>query len=83
MAKQAGTGTFALPDKTYTALKWIVAIVLPAVATFYFTLGGLWGFPNIEQVVGTIVATETFLGVILGVSAVSYGRMDKGQDDAL
>ena len=32
-------------DKTYDVLKWIAMIVLPAVATLYFTLASIWGSP--------------------------------------
>lgn len=32
-----------LTNKTYDILKWIVVIVLPAAATLYAALGGIWG----------------------------------------
>ena len=63
---------FQLSDASYNKLKPIVQIVLPAVATLYFTLSSIWGFPSTEQVVGTIAAITTFLGVVLGISARSY-----------
>ena len=45
-----------LNDKVYDALKWLVQIFLPAAATLYAALAVLWGFPFVEQVVGTIGA---------------------------
>lgn len=63
-----------LPDKIYDTLKWIVQIALPACATLYFALAGIWGFPYGEQVVGTIAAITTFLGVCLGVSSYKYNN---------
>lgn len=59
-------------DKVYDALKWICQIVIPAIATLYFTLSGIWGFPYGEQVVGTLTAIDTFLGVCLGISTYQY-----------
>ena len=63
-----------LPDKAYNVLKWLTMIVLPALATLYFALSGIWGFPYGEQVVGTITALVTFFGVVLGVSTAQYNK---------
>lgn len=63
-----------LSDKTYDILKWIAQIVLPAAATLYFALAGIWGFPYGEQIVGTITAIDTFLGALLGISTANYNK---------
>ena len=61
-------------DKTYDVLKWIAMIVLPAVATLYFTLASIWGLPYGEQVVRTITALDTFIGALLGISNAKYKK---------
>ena len=61
-------------DKIYNVLKWIAMYFLPAVGTLYFALAGIWGFPYGEQIVGTITAIDTFLGVILGISTSQYNK---------
>lgn len=61
-----------MSDKTYNILKWITMYFLPALGTLYFALAGVWGFPYGEQVVGTLTAIDTFLGVILGISSSKY-----------
>jgi hypothetical protein len=58
----------------YDKLKFVAQIALPALGTLYFTLAGIWGLPSAEQVVGSIVAIDAFLGVLLGLSQRSYGR---------
>lgn len=63
-----------LPDKVYDVLKWITLIVLPAIASLYFGLAQIWGFPYGEQVVGTIAVVCTFLGTILGISSANYNK---------
>ena len=63
-----------MSNSAYDMLKWIAMYLLPAVGTLYFTLAGIWGFPNGEQVVGTITAIDTFLGIILGLSTASYNK---------
>lgn len=65
----------SMSDKTYNILKWIAQYFLPAVGTLYFALAGIWGLPCGEQVVGTITAVDTFLGVILGISSTQYNKM--------
>lgn len=68
-----------MSNKVYDVLKFICQIVLPAIGTLYFALAGIWGFPYGEQIVGTITAIDTFLGVILGISTIDYNRKnDKG-----
>ena len=63
-----------MSNKMYDVLKWIAIVVLPAIGTLYFALAGIWGFPYGEQIVGTITAVDTFLGVILGISSATYKR---------
>jgi hypothetical protein len=67
-------------DKIYDLLKWIALILLPAIGTLYFALAGIWGFPYAEQVVGTITAVDTFLGVILGISKAQYDKSNNVQE---
>lgn len=66
-----------MSDKVYDVLKWIAQYLLPASATLYFALANIWGFPYAEQVVGTISAIDTFLGVMLGISTIQYNKDNK------
>lgn len=59
-------------NKVYDILKWIAQYLLPAAGTLYFALAGIWGFPYGEQIVGTITAVDTFLGVLLGIASNTY-----------
>lgn len=70
-------------DRTYDILKWIAQILLPALGTLYAALAGIWGFPYAEAIVGTIVAIDTFLGVLLGISTHNYynAKVDSGMDE--
>lgn len=61
-------------NKVYDALKWIALVFLPAAGTLYFALASIWGLPYGEQVVGTITAVDTFLGVLLGISSARYNK---------
>lgn len=63
-----------MSNKVYDILKWIALFLLPAIGTLYFALAGIWGFPYGEQVVGTITAVDTFLGVVLGISTARYNK---------
>lgn len=63
-----------LSNKWYDVLKWIAQYFLPALGTLYFALAGTWGLPFGEEVVGTITAVDTFLGVLLGISTVQYKK---------
>lgn len=63
-----------LSNKMYDVLKWIAMYFLPATGTLYFALAGIWNLPYGEQVVGTITAVDTFLGVLLGISTMQYNK---------
>lgn len=63
-----------MSNKVYDALKYITQIGLPAIGTLYFTLSNIWGFPYAEEVVGTISAIVTFLGILLGISSAKYKK---------
>ena len=68
------TGLFMLNNKTYDIVKIIAQIWLPALGSLYFALAGIWGFPYGEQIVGTIMAIDTFLGALLGISSIQYNK---------
>lgn len=61
-----------MSDKVYDVLKFIAQIVLPALATFYLTLAGIWSLPYGEQISGTVMAIDTLLGAILMISSTKY-----------
>lgn len=63
-----------IKGKLYDYLKWIAQIVLPALGTLYFSLGGIWHLASVSEVVRTIVAVDLFLGVLLGISQFNYNR---------
>jgi hypothetical protein len=63
-----------LSNKTYDIIKWVVMIVLPALSALYVGLGGIWDWPYIEQVAGTISCITVFLGALLGISSASYKK---------
>lgn len=66
--------TSFMSKEIYELLKWSVLILLPAGGTLYFALSKLWGFPYGQEVVGTIMALTTFMGVMLGVSTAKMNR---------
>lgn len=63
-----------LPDKVYNVLKWVGLLALPATAWFIGQVGPLWGMANVDAVVATLNATGTFLGLLIGVSTLNYGK---------
>lgn len=65
-----------MSNKVYDILKWIVLIALPALSTMSITVCTIWNLPYTEQIVGTIAAINTFLGVILGISTAQYNKQN-------
>lgn len=61
-----------LSNEMYDNLKWIAQIFLPALATLYFGLARIWGFPHGTEIVGTISLVDVFLGELLQISSYNY-----------
>lgn len=72
-----------LTDKVYNFLKKLVTVYLPAFSTFYFVMAGIWNFPHPEQVVGSIAALCTFLGITLGISTKTYNNSPEKYDGSV
>ena len=63
-----------LSNKLYDILKYIAQIVIPAVATLYFALAKIWGFPYATEIVGTLAAVDAFMGALLQISTNQYWK---------
>lgn len=68
-----------LSNKAYDILKWVDLVLLPSLATLYFALGSIWGFPYIEQIVGTFSAIETFIGSLIGISHLTIKKETRNE----
>ncbi len=69
-----------ITGKLYDFLKFLALVLLPALGTAYFALAGIWGLPSAQEVVGTIVVVDTFLGTILQISSTQYNKSDAKYD---
>lgn len=63
-----------MTNRVYDILKYIAQVGLPALATLIFALGEIWGFPYVGEIVGTITAVDTFLGMLLQISTNKYNK---------
>lgn len=72
-----------IPNKLYDILKWIALILLPAIGALWVALGKIWGFPYLAEISGTILAVDTFLGALLGISNIRYQALKEGDTDEM
>lgn len=66
-----------LTGKVYDFFKNLALIYLPALGTFYATLAPIWHLPYADQIIGTILAVDTLLGVVLKISTITYDKKEK------
>lgn len=78
LSEENDTKPTFLSNGVYDVLKFLALIVLPAMGALYFTLAEIWGLPKAQEVVGTIVAIDTFIGVVLGISSHNYSQAVQG-----
>ena len=83
MSEQTAGRQPLFSNRTYDRLKHLTQIGLPALGTLYFALSQIWGLPRGEEVVGTIVALDAFLGVLLGYSTQVYKKSEDRYDGSI
>lgn len=68
-----------LPQKVYEVLRWVVTIVIPAAITLFGVVSATLpnGVPYSHEIITIATATDTFLGVVFGISKVSYELQNK------
>ena len=66
---------FLMNNKIYDVLKWVTMVVIPALATAYVGLSGVWGWPYADEVAKTAAVVCTLLGALLGISTAEYNRL--------
>lgn len=71
-----------MSDKAYDVSRILGNIVLPALATLYGTLAGIWGLPYGEQIVASISAVALFMNALLKVSSDNYWTAQKESENA-
>lgn len=66
-----------MSNKTFDILKYVAMIGLPSLATLMSALGLIWGYEHTDAIVATVVAVNTFLGGLLGLSTYRYNNSEK------
>lgn len=71
-----------MSNKVYDILAIIGRLILPAIATLYFTLSQIWHLPLGEEICGTLAALTVFLNSVLKVKSDQYwAEIDEGSDE--
>lgn len=67
-------------SKVYDALKFTAQIFVPALGTLYVALAAIFSWGHVDEVAGTVVAVDTFLGVFVTYLKLKYDASDKKFD---
>ena len=62
---------YPIPDRLYQVMKWAGLIACPALAVFYGTVAPAWGLPYADQIVVTLNALGTLIGILIGASQLA------------
>lgn len=63
-----------LSNKAYDFWKRVAMYILPALATFVVAVFKIWNIPYGVEISGTIMAFDTLLCTILGISTYNYNK---------
>ena len=67
-------------SKLYDTLKFLAQILVPALGTLYVALAAIYNWGHVDEVAGTVVAVDTFLGVLVSYLKLKYDASDKKYD---
>lgn len=60
-----------LPHRVYEIIRWLIAIVLPALGLLFITINNIWKLQMPAQEISlTLDAIGLFLGTIFGISKI-------------
>lgn len=74
--QDSGVSGPLLTGPVYDRLKWIAVVALPALGTLWFAIANIFTLPLANEVLGTIVALDTFIGALIGVSTKRYNAIN-------
>lgn len=67
-----------LPQTTYETIRWIIAILLPALGVLLITINNIWNLEMpAEQISLTLDAIGLFLGSIFEISKIQNDKKKK------
>lgn len=66
-----------MKNSTYDFWKKVAMYVLPGLATFVSTVFEIWNIPYGVGISRTIMAFDTLLCIILGISTIKYNNSTK------
>lgn len=61
-----------LSKGVYDFTKWVALIFLPAAGALYAVLAPVWDLKYATQVTNSVLAVDTFLGALVGISSKGY-----------
>jgi len=65
---------FVMSDNLYNTMKFVFAILLPAISVLYLTLADVWNLPYAEAVTSVIAALVIFGTSLLQISSSEYKK---------
>jgi len=64
-------------SKLYDWAKYTAIVFLPALNLLWLALSTIWGLPYSQQVSATVLALNTFLGAVVGLSSAQHNAKAK------
>lgn len=59
-------------SKLFNTLRFATEVGLPALATLLTAIGVIWTLEVMVPIVATVVAVNTFIGAVVGVSRIQH-----------
>lgn len=73
-----------MSDRAFNFLRTLCEVIIPALATFYASVGAIWGWPYTDGVTKTLAAVALLIGAIVNGFRNAYNKKgEKHEEDLL
>lgn len=70
-----------MSNKAFDTLRMLCEVIIPALATFYASVGAIWGWPYTDGVTKTLAAVALLIGAIVNGVRTAYNKKQEDEED--
>lgn len=66
-----------MSNRTYNIIKYTALCAIPAIGAIVYGIAAVWGFACSEQILGTTLLIDTFVGALVSKLAYDYKKAEE------
>ncbi len=70
-----------MSNKAFDTLRMLCEVIIPALASFYASVGAIWGLPYTDGVTKTLAAVALLIGAIVNGVRTAYNKKQEDEHE--